>query len=1433
MTLSKIAITRPVTTMMFFVAIVLLGLVSFHELPVQLLPDVSLPGATVYGRYQGLSVPDMVEKFTKPVEAIVTAAPRVREINSVTRAGFMWAEILFDFGTDMRFATLSLQDKIAQFRQTLPQRGVYLSMYASGTERMQTFFMWINVTGREDREMLRQIAQDKVQPQLEAIDGVAEVRIGGYSHESIDIVFDRDQMIAHKLGLGRVLSRIRAAVAGETTLGRIRSSHEKLSVVLADTVSNEEDLRRLALDDRGVVQLADVAHVFRNQRASDHVSRINGENYVGLLVRKDADANPLRLAEKVRSTLKDIERDLPPGYSITIEEDTAKIIENIIREVRWLAILGALLAMGVLVLFVRNLRMATIVFTAIPISVISTFNLMYFGHLSLNIITLIGLALGIGMLVDSAIVVLENIFRHFERTGHAVEASDQGTREVWRALLATTLTNVVVFTPILFVEGEMSLFFREGALAIVFPISVSLLVALTLVPMVTSKILAGRERRGERRGRIRRWMERARHWMQQHYPYWPAHQRRPRRLYREFYMLMLRAALRHRVRLILLTVLIVLLTLNFCVPRITKGTMKRETEGSHFSIFVQVPRGSSQEQLVRALDQIESRLRDLPELEKTRCFGSVEEDTVVYVELVPPQKRKRTLQEVREKVLNFIGEVPGASISLRPFRSEGRASSVMQVSYAEGGILSVHGAHWEALEWVASSLARQMELIPGIARVEVETMRGEPEMQFTVDRERAAFLNIQPADLATYFETAQRHGQFTQLTMERGDRKLDVLLRMGRVGHDPEEIEEEARPLSEVRSMEIVSPAGGSVALADIGYFRKEVGEEHLRRHNLQYSLTLLYSLEPRVNRGMVEKAVRSFVKEVQLPAGYSVEIIGDERKINENERQLRWMLMVIVVLIYMVMASVFESLLSPFVIMLSLPFAAIGVLWGLALSGSSLQELAMLGVIILAGIVVNNGIVMMDFVSMLRRERRYGRTAAIVTACRARLRPILMTALTTTLGLVPMALRTDEDIDWSGLAIVIISGLSVSTLLTLVIIPAMLMNFEDALGFVKRLFSRLWRWRWLLYFFSPSRMRSKRFELVPAGAPSFFAPTFAVAMSRTGLVSSSGTGILPVTSSSPQASPRPVGIEIRHVQMIYPVFQPRKLFDVIPSTHYKYGARPPKGVEALRGINLSIEKGMFGLIGPNGAGKTTLLHIITGMIRPTCGFVAVNGLDMSTHGSQGRAEIGYLPQSFGLYGHFTARQYLSYYSLILGIERGGARDRNIAAVLDQVGLLDVADRQVSTFSGGMRQRLGIARLLLTLPRVIIVDEPTAGLDPIERVKFRVLLSQLAQDRVVLLSTHIIDDISSSCRRLVVLHQGRIVYEGTPAGLVDRARHRIWEYVGRLEDEALICERYRLLHKKAAGADRVLFRFIGDSCDLAGACGVEPTLEDAYIVATT
>jgi len=1436
MTISKFAISRPVTTTMFFVGIVLLGVVSYHNLPVQLLPDVALPRAGIYARYRGLSVPETVDKLTKPLEAIVAATPHVHEIDSYTYAGFTRIHITFDFGTNMRFATLDLREKVARFQKTLPRRRVWARVRAFGTERMQTFFMWIIVRGKENREEIRRIAEDILQPQLEAIDGVAEVRVGGYYRETIDVVFDRDKLVAHNLGLGKAISRISQATGDAITLGRLRGPHENYFFTLGETIADEQDLAQLPLDDRGVVRLRDVATIYRNQHKSDWVSRINGKNFVGVLVRKEADVNPLRLAGKVRRTLHDIESQLPPGYTVSIEEDAAEIIERIIRQVGILAVVGALLAMFVLMLFVRNFRMAAIVFAAIPISVIATFNLMYFGGLSLNIVTLVGLAVGIGMLVDNAIVVLENIFRHFERGRHALEASENATDEVWRALLATTLTNVVVFTPILFSEGEIRLIFREGALAIIFPVVVSLVVALTLVPMVASKILSGRERRGAKRRRFARLFERTRDAFHRWYPYWPSYMRRPRRLYREFYMALLRAALRHRVRLLLLTILAIVLTIHVCLPNIGKGRMRRRHEGGSFPVFVQVPKGSTRDHLVRVLDVVERRLRRLPELDKTRSWGNVEEGATVWVKLVPKGKRKRTIDEVRERVLDLVGEVPGATLSLRPFEAEGTSPEELGVSYSEGGVVEVHGVHWEALEWVAEGLARQLELVPGIAQVEVETMRGTPEMEFVIDRHRSALFNVTASELASYFQTSQRGGQFSEITMERGDRKLDVRLRMGRLGHPPEEEEEGARPLAEVRSLEVLSPFGGAIPLEEIGMFRRVRGERRLHRRNLQYSLNLVYLLEQGADRKMVGEAVRSLLEGVSLPAGYSAEIAGEEKKIEENIRQVWWMLGITALLIYMVMASVFESFLSPLVIMISLPLAAVGVLWGLALTHSPFEELAMLGSIILAGIVVNNGIVMMDFISMLRRERGMSRTGAIVTACRARLRPILMTALTTILGLLPMALRTDEDVKWSGLAIVVISGLAVSTLLTLVVIPSMLMNLEDALAFLARPLKYLWRRRWVLYFLWPSRMRAKRLELAPASAalgPA--APTFDLEMRRQAALEATERGSkAPALRRAVEEAPEPApSIVVRNVRMVYPVFRPRRFLSLVPSPRYKYGIRPPEGIDALRRVTLSIERGMFGLLGPNGAGKTTLLKIIAGLMRPTYGYVEVNGRDMSVEADKARREIGYLPQSFGLYGRFTARDYLLYHSLLLGIRGREERRRNVEAVLDQVGLLDVADEQVAAFSGGMRQRLGIARLLLTLPSVIIVDEPTAGLDPIERVKLRVLLSRLAKDRVVLLSTHIVDDISTSCRRMAVLHKGAVVYEGTPAGLRDSARGRIWEYVGGFKDESLIKERFRLLYKKAAGRDRVLFRFIADECDLPGARPVEPSLEDAYVLLTS
>ena len=275
-TLSKVAISRPVTTTMFFIAIVLLGCISFHNLPVQLLPDISFPGAMVFARYRDLSVSDTLEKLTKPIEGIIAATPHVHEINSSTYRGYSRVEIAFDFGTDMRFTTLDLQERLTQFEKTLPRRAAYVRIYAFDTERIQTFFMWITVHGKDDRETLRQIAEDRLLPQLEAVDGVAEVNIGGYYRESIEVVFDRDKLAAHNVGLGRVISRIRGAAAGEMAFGRARGSHENFSVILGEIVDDEEGLRQLPIDDRGVIRLGDVAHVYRHQRQSDHVSRING-----------------------------------------------------------------------------------------------------------------------------------------------------------------------------------------------------------------------------------------------------------------------------------------------------------------------------------------------------------------------------------------------------------------------------------------------------------------------------------------------------------------------------------------------------------------------------------------------------------------------------------------------------------------------------------------------------------------------------------------------------------------------------------------------------------------------------------------------------------------------------------------------------------------------------------------------------------------------------------------------------------------------------------------------------------------------------------------------------------------------------------------------------------------------------------------------------
>ncbi|MCX7012559.1 MAG: efflux RND transporter permease subunit [Candidatus Sumerlaeota bacterium] len=1421
--LFRLVVRRPVATLMLISAIALMGVVSYFNLPVLLIPEFALPTIHVYAGCRGLSIDETERQILKPIEALLATTPKVREIESWARPGFARVRVHYEFGSDMRFAQLDLQDKVSGIARTFEDQNFYSDVETEETSEFEANFMFCAVVGPADEATLNQVATERIEPVLSAIDGIAGVDVGGGRWRTIDVAFETDLLEAYKIPMQRVLARLRGAVTENFVLGQIEGPGETWHVVLRNRFQSVQDIRNTVLDDKGIVRLSDVARVELREHEPDYLSHYNGKTNVSLSLRKEADANPLQLSKKVKAAIEDIKATLPPGYDIEIGFNAADFISDVLDQMTLAALKGALLAMAVLFFFLRSVRMSLIVFAALPISIIATFNLMYFCGMSINVLTVLGLALAVGLLVDNSIVVLENIFRHYQRGYGAVGAAEQGVGQVWRALVATTSTNLIVFTPILFAEGEIRIIFREGALAIIFPQLMALFVSLTLVPMLTARmLLLNRDPADLGRG-LFGWRTRLREAIRRRNPYWPAWRLRPRRVFRETYGAVLRSALRHRIRLLAIVALVILLTWHICLPRIASGVMQSNQESNYFPVYIQTPAGGDLNELSRATSLAEQAILQDPGVKSTRAWGGKDDGSTIFVELKKAAERRKSSDQIQSSILDEIGPIPGAVTSLTSFNPDTKQTLRLR----RGGEVEIIGPDEAALKAAADVLGAQIEALPQVARTELESDQSSPEYHYVLDHERAALFHVTPQDVARLMQTTQRDGQFTQLFMEEGTHQTSIYLR-------PAEEEKGNPPIEEIQRLRVLTELGESAPLKDLGHFLISGGERRIVHHNLQRVLNLDYYLEPGVGRkpsddAKVHNDIAELLKTVRLPAGITASMSGDRRKAEENVNQVRWMIGVTILLTYMVMASIFESLLTPFVIMVAVPLGALGVFWVMAFGGIEANPIAMFGMLLLVGIVVNNGIVLLDFVSVMRREHGYRRTRAVLEGCYARLRPILMTTSCTTLGLLPLALQQSEDFPWSSLATVVISGLLSSAVLTLFVVPALLMTAEDALAYLRR--ALVWG----------RRQAVER----PVGAlvgllarARIVWPFRQVAVAGPALPVDLGGAIGVGIDSSTAAERRPplsgealgdgLQVVMRWVYMTYPIFHPRKLAWIAPSTRYKVGRRPPQGVDALRGVGFTLQRGMCGLLGPNGAGKSTLMQIMAGLLRPTRGYVEVCGYNLAVERDRARREIGYLPQHFGVPEDFTARQFLEYHALLMGLADRASRRRRIEDALETVNLRDVAGRRIGGYSGGMKQRLGIARILLKLPRLLIVDEPTAGLDPIERVKFRNLLSRLSEGRIVVFSTHIIEDITSICGSLIVIREGQVVCQDTPAGLARRWRGRVWLYDGSAAESAELGRIAHILWERPRDGG-VQYRLICPFPPRPGGRPVEPTLEDAYM----
>ncbi len=1555
MRISDLPIKRPVTMAMLFAALSLLGLISVDRLPVELLPEVIYPEVFVAVQLRGTS-PEQVERdLVIPIEGEIGKLDGVVEMTSTSMANRATIRVSYAPDTDMKFALLQIQSRVSRLQPLFPPR-TNIIVQRFDTSDISSRVMMLQVLGEADLDWLRNFAENEIRPELEAVDGVVNAGVQGGRQKSVAIIADPIVMEAHELTLNDINGRLSSYNRPRASLGMIYDGSRVLPVSVQTQFTDIAGIRDVVLKPEIPLTIGDVARVYPGVQRRTDVSRVNGKASVAVQIQKEDEANLLDVAAGIEEAVTRLNTVYASdGIEIVVTSSQADLMGEALNTLKQAALVGVLLGLVVLFLFLRTLRFVAVLLLAIPTSLLLAFNLFYAFGLSINVLSLCGLALAIGMLADNSIVVMESIFKHFEMGKSPEEATRAGTRDVSRAVVAATGTTVVVFLPVVFITSDFQDILTELALSITFPVLASLVVALLLVPALASRTLSTAAPPPLATGRLI-----------------------------EQYTLLLKACLRHPVRLSIGVGLVFLVTLSLSFFFMLQQQVVQEE--SQFTVYVDTPEGTTLEATDEAVTEVEAMVRELPGVNR---FTASADEGLGSVTVMLKDRGERpdgmSLEEIKAKldeklddfnagVATYEAPITGGGGRRGGGRRGGRGGggfSLQTGAPSEEAV--IRGYDFTILRMIADDLSYRLEEMEEIdansVRADVE--RSSPEVEIIPDAISLFDRRLETTHVLNAVEAANPEGFQTRVAFLNPDgteTPIDL-----RTTEDPEA---DGPGLAGLRQVPVRTVGGQYTPLDELARVRTNEGRSTIvrtdqsRRISVQYRFTTDVS-ESQVLLDGARATVRSVVQDMVIPAGVTVELVSAQ-----TDTVYYWMMAIAALLIYMILASLFESLSAPLIVFGTIPTAVVGSCWALIMTGTGLTSqagpMALLGFVVLLGIAVNNGIILIDSVGSLRAERGFRRPRAVLVAGRSRVRPILMTSATTLLGVLPLSLEMGGDFEiWPPFAITVLGGLTISMLSTLLFIPVAYVGLDRTkawlleIGVIGILLATgmtaaacywidaryaSWFWTglvalpfWLVFltivwaglrvhrsrqasavvigsvdrlelrtltkiYGGPGRLRREwaRFDrrtdrsgllegeledpvttklslqwkiplllLIlffhayledPLWLFVLFALTWAylrhLGSCLIGLSFSGSARVLRIERIWRLLLPigffvtthvrvKTLSVTIASVVLFLAVLGARKLADrvregqVDPETItgrlrwlrrgvYKGAASVPligvqaEPFQALAGVTLSIEKGMFGLLGPNGAGKTTMMRILCQVLEPSYGSVLVNGQNVSDLRST-NGLIGYLPQHFGLYNHLSAGQYLTYRALLEGFREETARSRRVHEILEEVNLLDRIDDQIGTFSGGMRQRVGIAQTLLHQPQIIVVDEPTAGLDPIERIRFRNLLSKLSQDRVVLFSTHIVEDISGSCNQLAVLNRGQVLYNGAPEAMRSVADGRVWEaLIPEEEFQRRESSLDLITHVRSPGGIRA--RFIAELCpDGLDATSPSPNLEDAYV----
>jgi len=1014
MTLAGLSIRRPVATTMVMISVIFIGLMAMFSMKSELLPNMNIPVVTVRTTWQGAVAEDVETQVTKKIEEILPNVEGIDKIESTSTYGQSTIVVKFDYGVNADDKVTEIQRELSKITNDLPSAAdtPIAKKVEAGTGNLTLVIMM----SAPNKTELSSFVEEYLKPKFESLPGIGQVNVYGNPDKQVQIQIDSDKLAAYDLSPMELYEMIRVSSLN-VPLGTISTGTKDVIVRFMGELNYIDTFEDMVIKSNGnTLRVKDVADVVLTTEDATNISYLSGKESIAIIVEKSSDGSTIDLNKRALEALESLESIMPPETVYNVLLDTSIDINQSISNVSGTAVQGLILATIILYLFLKNMRATLLVSAALPVAVIFTFAFLALNGTSLNLISLMGLSIGVGMLTDNSVVVVDNIYRHMtELKSPVMEASDNATTEVAMSVIASALTTMVVFIPILFIPGIAREIFRDLAYSIIFSNLAAIIVSLTLIPMLASRFLTNKAditKEGKIFGTVK-----------------------------SNYLKMINWAVDNRWKTVGVTILIFIFSM-VTAPRFLKMEFMPKQDQGRYSIVAELGKGLDLEKSKAIAKQIEDIVINEPNTQS--YFTIIENDSFsINVDIGKKDSRKTSVFDIITKLRPIVEKIPDTRTNLSEDFAMGSQQRDVQ--------FDIVGSNLNEIKEVGAKVLEEIKKYSGAVDVKSTLDPGNIEARVVLDRDKIKSYGINPSVIAQTLNYSVLGGdRGDTVTVKTGVEEIDVMVRLPK---------NKRNDVNALKNLNIKIDSGKFIKLSDVADIVMAEGSSEINKTDRIYSVTVSANDGGVGMKAIQDKLVEAY-DSANPPKSVDYRWGGNSENLSDATSQLGFALGISIFLIYALLAAQFENFVLPVIIIGSIPLALVGIVWGLLVTGQPVDIMVMIGIILLAGVVVNNAIVLIDFIKMTR-ERGSERQEAVIESCRTRLRPILMTTMTTVLGMLPLSLGIGEGAEiYRGMAITVMFGLTFSTLLTLVVIPILYTLIEDMnnaiLKFLKKEYNRI-----------------------------------------------------------------------------------------------------------------------------------------------------------------------------------------------------------------------------------------------------------------------------------------------------------------------------------------------------------------------------------------